>query len=98
MIHGYASRTDMARLSNMYHLQNFHMNVDAWHEWVPSEANIADIPSRPRFDKKGNDLWQQLWDLKAEQIEMLIPEPEQWDDLKKWCTEVCSNKSSTSSI
>jgi hypothetical protein len=29
MIHGYAKRADMARVANMYHLQNFFLRVDA---------------------------------------------------------------------
>ena len=95
MIHGYAKRADMARVSNMYHLQNFFLRVDAWHKWVPSAANIADVPSRPRWTK-GYDNWQPLWDLGAEQVDMKLPTPGQWDDLTRWCTEICAASPSRS--
>ena len=88
MIHGYAKRVDMARVSNMYHLQNFFLRVDAWHEWVPSAANIADVPSRPRWEGC-RDMWQPLWDLGARQVDMKTPTPGQWDDLTRWCREAC---------
>ena len=82
----------MARLTNMYHLQNFFMKVDAWHEWVPSKANIADAPSRPRWEGSGSsrtDNWAPLWSLRAEQVPMQLPTERQWDDLKEWCSGVC---------
>ena len=90
MINGYASKEDMARLTNMYHLQNFFMNVDAWHDWVPSAANIADVPSRPRYERGSHqDGWQPLWDLRAEEVPMKLPTEGQWDSLQRWCIEVC---------
>ena len=45
-VHGYSSKPDMAVLTNMLHSLDASLRVDAFYEWVPSDANIADIPSR----------------------------------------------------
>jgi len=47
-VHGYARTPHMAALSNTLHLALASLRVNAWFEWVPSAANCADIPSRPR--------------------------------------------------
>lgn len=47
-VHGYARSPHMAALSNTLHLALASLRVNAWFEWVPSAANCADIPSRPR--------------------------------------------------
>ena len=54
-VNGYSGKADMARLVNMFHLALVALNVDWYGEWVPSEANIADLMTRP--DKRG---WQEL--------------------------------------
>ena len=85
MIHGSSSKTDMARLANMYHIQNFNLDITAWHEWVPSKANIADIPSRIRFSRGSTiDNWQMLIDMGAELVNMVLPTREQWQNLARW--------------
>ena len=87
LVHGYSGKEDMARLANMYHLLNFDMRVNAWHEWVPSKANIADIPSRPRFSTDadgGRDLWGKLQELGAEEFKMVLPSPEDMASLRSW--------------
>jgi hypothetical protein len=47
-VHGYARSSHMGALSNALHLALASLRCDAWFEWVPSEANCADIPSRPQ--------------------------------------------------
>ena len=37
----------MASMGNLLHLAIAALEIDVWVEWVNSEANIADIPSRP---------------------------------------------------
>ena len=46
LIHGYASRPDMARVVNAFHVAQFGLEARVWLEWVPSKANVADLPSR----------------------------------------------------
>ena len=45
-VHGYSKVTDMANMTNELHLQLAKLQVSAWFEWVPSLANITDLPSR----------------------------------------------------
>ena len=50
LINGYASKPDMARIVNVYHLSQFFLRAQVWLEWIPSAANIADLPSRLLYD------------------------------------------------
>ena len=96
MIHGYSSKEDMARLANMYHIQNFNLEITAWHEWVPSKANIADIPSRIRFARNSTvDNWQELLDMGAEQVGMVLPTRAQWRSLARWQSEILKVREDT---
>ena len=36
----------MASITNSLHMCDAMLGVDAWWEWVPSKANVADLPSR----------------------------------------------------
>ena len=45
-VHGYASKLDMARMANAVQMALCGLDVRAHFEWVPSDANISDIPSR----------------------------------------------------
>mmetsp|Transcript_23743 Transcript_23743/g.59583 ORF Transcript_23743/g.59583 Transcript_23743/m.59583 type:complete len:233 (-) Transcript_23743:534-1232(-) len=47
LVHGYSSAADMAQMSTMFHLRVASLRADVWLEYVPTVANIADIPSRP---------------------------------------------------
>ena len=51
LVHGYASRPDCARLVNVFHLLQARLRFRAWFEWVPSAANISDLPSRGAYDE-----------------------------------------------
>jgi len=80
LVHGYSSKVDMARLSNIFHLVTFESRSFSWFEWVPSKANIADAPSRPRFDK-GSDQWALILSLGAKRVPVVFPTISQWDRL-----------------
>ena len=45
-VHGYTRTPDMAAMANALHLEFARLQCRPWFEWVPSEANPADIPSR----------------------------------------------------
>jgi len=47
-VHGYARSSRMGTLSNNLHLALASLRCNAWFECEPSEANCADIPSRPQ--------------------------------------------------
>ena len=46
MVHGYAREPDMAAATNALHVCDAALGADAWFEWVPSHANVSDLPSR----------------------------------------------------
>ena len=49
-VNGYSASTDMARISNMLWLLVAGMRTRPWFEYCPSLANIADLPSRGKYD------------------------------------------------
>ena len=49
MIHGYTRQPDCARLVNVFHAQALRLGCEYYFEWVPSKANIADVPTRPEL-------------------------------------------------
>ena len=50
MIHGYARKPDLARMVNQFHLTTAGMRTRTYLEYVPSLSNIADLPSRGKFE------------------------------------------------
>ena len=79
-VHGYSSKPDMAALTNMLHSIDAALRVDCYFEWVPSAANISDIPSRdPR--KRTSDDVRIMAELDATRRVMRLPSPAQWRDL-----------------
>ena len=50
MVHGTASKPDMSRIANAFHLVCTALRCSVWFEFVKSEANIADLPSRLLYD------------------------------------------------
>ena len=51
LINGYASKGDMGRIVNAFHVAEFASESRTWLDWVPSAANVADLPSRLKFDE-----------------------------------------------
>ena len=49
MVHGYAGKPELAKAVNVFHLQNAGLRTSVYLDWVPSKANIADLPSRDAF-------------------------------------------------
>jgi hypothetical protein len=46
LVHGYASKPDLARLVNLFHAQVAALHCLFYGDWVPSKANPADVPTR----------------------------------------------------
>jgi hypothetical protein len=74
IVNGYTGQTHMALLSNMFHTVLAALQVDLWSEWVPSKANIADVPSRPDQPEK----WTVLEGM--ERVPLVFPTREQWNN------------------
>ena len=66
LVHGYASKPDMARLVNLFHAQLVALECWFYGEWVPSKANPADVPTRP-------DRWHEIPPTAVE-VPMVIPD------------------------
>ena len=77
MIHGYAKSTDMAYMSNAFHMQLAGLRASVYLDYVPSKANIADLPSRGEF--------RLLRRLGAAKVRMKTPTFTQWSvSLGEW--------------
>ena len=72
LINGYASKPDMAQISNAYHLVQFYLRSRVWLEWVPSAANIADLPSRLLYDIYSQHQPRSVW------VPTVLPPPSVW--------------------
>ena len=51
-VHGYSGKPDLATMVNAFYLQLTGLRSAVYFEYVPSKANIADLPSR--------DAWREL--------------------------------------
>ena len=49
-VHGTASKPDLSRIANAMRLMCLALECNPWFEWVPSEANLADLPSRLKYE------------------------------------------------
>ena len=47
---GYSADVDSARLISVFHVVNAAVAANTWFEYVPSGANISDLPSRGEFE------------------------------------------------
>ena len=50
MAKGYSSRPDSARIIHSFYALVAHSRTDVWFEYVRTDANIADLPSRGQYD------------------------------------------------
>jgi len=81
LVHGYASKPDLARLVNIFHAQLAGIRSWFFGDWVPSKANPADVPTRPeRFHEMPSTA---VW------VDMVLPPIEQVEfDLAAWIAGV----------
>jgi hypothetical protein len=49
MAKGYSADVDSARLVSVFHTMNAALRANVWFEYIPSKANISDLPSRNDF-------------------------------------------------
>ena len=77
LVHGYARKLDLARMVNAFHLQIFGLNANVYYEFVPSLANLADLPSRDDFE-----LLEQLG---GRRVPVAFPPAADWHGpLRRW--------------
>ena len=46
LVHGYAGKPELAKSVNIFYLQMIGLRASVYFDYVPSKANIADLPSR----------------------------------------------------
>ena len=51
LVHGYSGKPDLAKMVNAFHLQAAGLRTSVYFDYVPSKANIADLPSRRAFSE-----------------------------------------------
>ena len=56
LVHGYAKKPELAKSVNMFYLQMIALCARVFFEYVPSKANIADLPSREAFTELRSEL------------------------------------------
>ena len=71
LIKGYSGAPDSARLLHAFKAFAFGFGADPWFQWVPSKANIADMPSRHDFSL--------LDELEATRRDVVFPPFPAWD-------------------
>lgn len=49
MVHGYSGKPDLAKQVNVFYLQAIKLRAHVYFDYVPSKANMADLPSRRAF-------------------------------------------------
>ena len=49
LVHGYSGKPDLAKAVNVFYLQMLSLRASVFFDFVPSKANIADLPSRNMF-------------------------------------------------
>ena len=72
LIHGYASKPDMSRIVNVFHLAQFVLRARVWFEWVPSAANLADLPSRLEYGRFFRIIPGSVW------VDTRLPSFDEW--------------------
>ena len=69
---GYSRDVDSGRMISVFHTMNAALGANVWFEYVPSKANIADLPSRGDFELLRSN------DLKAEWFDLVWPPLSAW--------------------
>ncbi len=60
-VHGYADKLDMAKMANSVRLALCSLGVRARFDWVPTDANIADTPSRVSLKEDMSSVEEAAW-------------------------------------
>ena len=72
LLKGYSGKPDCARIVNMFHFVVARAGVASiWIDYVPSDSNPADIPSR--FHEMSDDEIEEAADELGDLIEMVVP-------------------------
>lgn len=76
LIKGYARAPDSVRIVHAFAAFNLGLDASSWFEWVPSKANIADLPTRDEREAEAVEL---LRELRSTEVELRLPDVAAWD-------------------
>ena len=84
LVHGYAGKPDLAKIVNVFYLQAAALRTSVYLDWVPSKANIADLPSREALLELSFELRGLGWS-PADIHELRVPSVGEWHSpLESW--------------
>ena len=81
---GYSGVPDSARLVHLFHAWNAGARAQVWFEYVPTDANPADKPSRQDLS---NRAWKVIPGAKSSPVNIRFPPIEHWADTAGWARE-----------
>jgi hypothetical protein len=55
-VHGYSGKQELAKTVNVFYLQMVSLRASVYFDYVPSKANIADLPSRGEHERTRREL------------------------------------------
>ena len=86
LVHGYSGKPDLAVMVNAFYLQIAGLRASVYFDWVPSKANIADLPSRDGWE----ELYASLSGIRRDPLDshvLSIPSLADWNaPLVHWAT------------
>ena len=84
---GYSGAPDSARLVHMFHAWQAGSRSNVWFEYVPTDANPADEPSRVASLAQGRYV---VGDIVSEAVDLRFPPLGSLDHLHGWCVEAAA--------
>jgi hypothetical protein len=75
IVHGYSNKADLAHLANLFCLALVRTGAVPWFEYVPTDANGADGPSRHEQSRK---YLAALHAAGFQEVDLVFPSKEQW--------------------
>ena len=79
---GYTGDIDSARLVHAFYMFNAAAQANVWFNFVPSGANISDLPSRGRISEYLSIIMG-LFDAASEEFEMALPPCGSWQQISR---------------
>ena len=77
LVHGYSGKPELAKTVNVFYLQMVAVRTSVYFDYVPTKANIADLPSRGAHERTRHEL-SGLHRRGGAPDKLLIPSVAQW--------------------
>ena len=90
LVHGYSKKADLAHMVNAFYLQLTGLRASVYFDYVPSKANVADLPSRNGFVELNQILSSPpaFLPVASDTHVLIVPPLAKWDGpLADWVTD-----------